>query len=84
MAVNISAAEFRDPRFLDFIRTALAETRLPARYLGLELTEALIQDAEASVATLGAIEAMGVRVAIDDFGTGYSSLSYLRQFRSAS
>lgn len=35
---------------------------------------------EDTIATLKAIQDMGVKVAMDDFGTGYSSLSYLRRF----
>ena len=81
VAVNISAVEFRDPRFLDNVRTALKHTRLDARYLELELTESsLMQHIESSALALHALKEMGVQVAIDDFGTGYSSLSYLRQF----
>ena len=34
----------------------------------------------ATIATLEALRALGVRVVIDDFGTGYFSLSHLRQF----
>ena len=33
----------------------------------------------ATVATLAALRALGVRLAIDDFGTGYSSLAYLKR-----
>lgn len=81
VAVNISAVEFRDPRFLENVRTILHDSRLEARYLELELTESsLIQHAESTALTLQALKDMGVQVAIDDFGTGYSSLSYLRQF----
>jgi diguanylate cyclase (GGDEF)-like protein/PAS domain S-box-containing protein len=81
VAVNISAVEFRDPGFLDNVRTVLNDTRLDARYLELELTESsLMQHAECTVLALQALKDMGVQVAIDDFGTGYSSLSYLRQF----
>ncbi|WP_134929028.1 EAL domain-containing protein, partial [Pseudomonas protegens] len=40
----------------------------------------LMQNVEATLATLQAIKALGVRLAVDDFGTGYSSLSYLRKF----
>ena len=81
VAVNISAVEFRDPRFLENVRTSLNDSRLDARYLELELTESsLIQHIESSALALQALKAMGVQVAIDDFGTGYSSLSYLRQF----
>jgi EAL domain-containing protein (putative c-di-GMP-specific phosphodiesterase class I) len=81
VAVNISAAEFRDPRFLEHVRAVLTDNRLDARYLQIELTESsLVRHAESTVVTLQALKDMGVQLAIDDFGTGYSSLSYLRQF----
>ena len=81
VAVNISAVEFRDPLFLENVRTVLNDTRLDARYLELELTESsLVQHAESTTIALQALKGMGVQVGIDDFGTGYSSLSYLRQF----
>ena len=40
----------------------------------------LLQDSEATVATLHQFRSLGVRISMDDFGTGYSSLSYLRAF----
>jgi diguanylate cyclase (GGDEF)-like protein/PAS domain S-box-containing protein len=81
VAVNISGVEFRDPRFLENVRSVLNDTRLDPRYLELELTESsLIQHADSTALTLEALKEMGVQVAIDDFGTGYSALSYLRQF----
>jgi EAL domain-containing protein (putative c-di-GMP-specific phosphodiesterase class I) len=39
-----------------------------------------MQNPEMAVATLDALDRMGVRLSIDDFGTGYSSLSYLKRF----
>lgn len=39
-----------------------------------------MQNAEASVVTLGGLKALGIRISLDDFGTGYSSLSYLKRF----
>jgi diguanylate cyclase (GGDEF)-like protein/PAS domain S-box-containing protein len=81
VAVNISAVEFRDPRFLENLRTVLNDSRLDPRYLELELTESsLIQHAESTTLSLRALKDLGVQVAIDDFGTGYSALAYLRQF----
>ncbi len=81
VAVNVSAMEFRHPRFLEGVATILAEFELAARHFQFELTESIFMDrAEATVSTLRALRAMGARVAIDDFGTGYSSLNYLRRF----
>jgi len=42
ISVNVSAVEFRDKGFVQGVRTILAETRLEARYLELELTEAFL------------------------------------------
>ena len=81
VAVNISAVEFRHKDFLAGLRLILEETGLPPDSLELELTESiLMHDVEASMTTLDALKAMGVKLAIDDFGTGYSSLSYLKRF----
>jgi diguanylate cyclase (GGDEF)-like protein/PAS domain S-box-containing protein len=81
IAVNVSASEFRDPDFVDSVRTVLQETGLQARYLELELTEGvLMEDGQSTAAVLQELKKMGVHLAVDDFGTGYSSLSYLQQF----
>jgi diguanylate cyclase (GGDEF)-like protein/PAS domain S-box-containing protein len=84
VAVNISAVEFRHPRFLDNVRTVLRDSRLDGRYLELELTESsLLQHVESTALALQTLKDIGVQVAIDDFGTGYSNLSYLRQFATS-
>src|SRR6266849_212865 len=81
IAVNVSALEFRDPGFVDSVRTVLQVTGLEARYLELELTEGvLLEDGQSTAAVLQELKKMGVHLAVDDFGTGYSSLSYLQQF----
>ncbi|HXN23776.1 MAG TPA: EAL domain-containing protein [Candidatus Dormibacteraeota bacterium] len=81
MAVNVSAAEFGAKDFLSGVRAVLIATGVEPQNLELELTESvLMQDAESTVVTLGALKAMGVQLAIDDFGTGYSSFTYLRRF----
>ncbi|ANQ84446.1 EAL/GGDEF/PAS/PAC-domain-containing signaling protein [Azoarcus olearius] len=81
VAVNLSGQQFAHQDIVALVREALAEHRLPAPMLELELTETmLMRDLERTIATLAELRAMGVTLAIDDFGTGYSSLAYLRQF----
>jgi diguanylate cyclase (GGDEF)-like protein/PAS domain S-box-containing protein len=83
VSVNVSAAEFGAKDFLSGVRAVLIATGVEPQNLELELTESvLMDDAEAAVATLVKLKAMGVQVAIDDFGTGYSSFTYLRRFPS--
>ena len=77
--VNLSAVELQDPD-LAATRRRGARRRAGCRpdLLVLEITESLVQDADASATALAELRALGVRLALDDFGTGYSSLSYLR------
>jgi EAL domain-containing protein (putative c-di-GMP-specific phosphodiesterase class I) len=52
---------------------------MPPRLLQLELTEsAFIGRPERTVAVIGELRRLGVRVLIDNFGTGYASMSYLK------
>ena len=81
VAVNVSAVQFRNERFLEVVRKVLDETGLAPQYLELELTESLLlSNADVTLAVLRELGKMGLRLSIDDFGTGYSSLSYLRNF----
>jgi diguanylate cyclase (GGDEF)-like protein/PAS domain S-box-containing protein len=81
VAVNLSAAQLRQPDLVDSIAGILAETGLDAAWLELELTEsALMDDPDHANVVLNRLKGLGLRLAIDDFGTGYSSLSYLSQF----
>ncbi|WGR98916.1 EAL domain-containing protein [Bradyrhizobium sp. ISRA443] len=81
LAVNVSAAQFRDPGLIDIISGALAASKLPPRRLELEITESIfLANSTETIAMLHELKAQGLRIALDDFGTGYSSLSYLRSF----
>jgi diguanylate cyclase (GGDEF)-like protein/PAS domain S-box-containing protein len=81
VAVNLSAAQFRQQDLLTQVEAALAAANLPADALELEVTESILMiDAEGTAKMLNALNAMGVTLAIDDFGTGYSSLAYLKRF----
>jgi diguanylate cyclase (GGDEF)-like protein/PAS domain S-box-containing protein len=80
VAVNVSPVQFKNGNFVQMVINALGASRLPARRLELEITEAvLIHDDEAALAMLHQLRGLGVRIALDDFGTGYSSLSYLQR-----
>jgi diguanylate cyclase (GGDEF)-like protein/PAS domain S-box-containing protein len=81
MAVNVSAMELSEARFLQGVLAIVRETGMEPGQLELELTESvLMKRVDSTVAILRTLRDRGVRVAIDDFGTGYSSLSYLRRF----
>lgn len=79
--VNVSPRQFEDVTFIDHVESTLRLAGLPPHCLCLEITEtALMHDAEAAIAVLHRLDALGIQLAIDDFGTGYSSLAYLKQF----
>ena len=81
VAVNLSPAQFKNRDLISTVMDALTATGLPANRLELEITESvLLQDSDATLATLHKLRGLGVRISMDDFGTGYSSLSYLRSF----
>ena len=78
IAANITPSTLADREILNEIDAWLAEYRLPARMLELEITERdLMVDIEGSIKILERLSDRGISVAIDDFGTGYSSFSYL-------
>lgn len=80
VAVNVSALQLRERGFDLIVASALADARLPASLLELEITEtALIEDIEQAIGILQRLRASGVRISIDDFGTGLASLSYLKR-----
>jgi EAL domain-containing protein (putative c-di-GMP-specific phosphodiesterase class I) len=81
VAVNISAAQFRNAGLPQVIVGALATSGLDPTRLEIEITETvLLQDKAATLAVLHQLRALGIRIAMDDFGTGYSSLTYLQSF----
>ncbi|QHV01051.1 diguanylate cyclase domain-containing protein [Synechocystis sp. CACIAM 05] len=80
MAVNISARQFQDEKWLNSVLECLKRTGMPPEDLELEITESLMmEDIKGTVVLLHRLREEGVQVAIDDFGTGYSSLSILKQ-----
>jgi diguanylate cyclase (GGDEF)-like protein len=81
LSVNLSAVQLADADLVEQIREVLHDTRMPAHWLELELTESQLMDNPISAGEkLSALKKLGVHIAIDDFGTGYSSLAYLKRF----
>ena len=81
MSINLSAHTFRRQDFTKDFKAVLDETGVSPHSLEVEITEsAIMQNVEANIHKLQALNRLGVQIAIDDFGTGYSSLSYLKRF----
>jgi len=81
VSVNVSGAQFRQPRLLETVRKTLEASGAAPDSLILELTESMLMDgASANVEMLTRLKATGVKLSMDDFGTGYSSLTYLKRF----
>lgn len=79
IAVNVSAVQFRQADFVDFLAQTLAEFRLEPSRLELELSETVLaSDPEASRATAKALKNLGVALLIDDFGSGNAAIGHLQ------
>ena len=80
VAVNVSAAEFARPQFLDHLLEVVEELCMGSMSLELEITESLlVQAAGDIIERMHTITQMGMSLSLDDFGTGYSSLGYLKR-----
>jgi diguanylate cyclase (GGDEF)-like protein len=78
VCVNVSSSQLEHPQFLADLEKGLADSRVPADRLILEVVETELMDGLLlATARLEAVRRLGVRVAIDDFGTGHSSLEHL-------
>jgi len=78
VSVNVSERQLHHPALLKLIRGVLDETSLPPASLELEISEDEIRrQPERSIAQLGKLRELGLRVALDGFGTGESRLGDL-------
>ncbi len=79
VCVNVSAAQFRSPGFVNHVKAALEDSGIEPSRLELELTESvLIEDHDFASMILRRLRRLGVATSLDDFGTGYASLAYLQ------
>jgi diguanylate cyclase (GGDEF)-like protein/PAS domain S-box-containing protein len=79
MAVNVSTIQIEDLGFIDFVKDTLLDSGVSPEYLGLEITESVMQNIRQAGPILQSLQEIGIKVSIDDFGTGYSSLSVLNK-----
>jgi diguanylate cyclase (GGDEF)-like protein len=79
VAINVSARQLLDLRFVERVQGLLAEYKLPPRCIEIELTENVLQTGPATIDTLRQLRQLDIAIALDDFGTGYSSLASLEQ-----
>ena len=80
VSVNLSPRALQDPRLARDLHGIILASRLPSRFLTLEVTEgAFAGNLDSLVATLERLRTLGARLSIDDFGTGYSSMSHLKR-----
>jgi diguanylate cyclase (GGDEF)-like protein len=78
VAVNFSSAQMAGSDLPRVVAHALADSRLAAARLELELTERSVLDRDGRVlADLVRLRAMGVRLALDDFGMGFAGLRHV-------
>jgi len=80
LSINISARQFRQPKFVEKVERLLIESEVDPKRLKFELTEsAVLDNVEEAITRMTNLKALGIGLSLDDFGTGYSSLSYLKQ-----
>ncbi|MER7276540.1 bifunctional diguanylate cyclase/phosphodiesterase [Dactylosporangium sp. NPDC000244] len=80
MSVNVSPRQLGDAAFAERVVAILAQARVPARNLVLEITESvMVEGGELTERLLLRLRELGVRISVDDFGTGFSALGYLRR-----
>jgi diguanylate cyclase (GGDEF)-like protein/PAS domain S-box-containing protein len=81
VAVNLSARQVAHRDLPAIVAEIIARTGLDPVHLRLEITESvLVEESATAIASLEALNEIGVRLVLDDFGTGYSSLAYLNRF----
>jgi EAL domain-containing protein (putative c-di-GMP-specific phosphodiesterase class I) len=79
IAVNVSATQFRQPDFVELVRSIVTLSGARPQALKLELTESVLaDDMETVLGKMTALKDFGIIWSLDDFGTGYSSLSSLK------
>jgi EAL domain-containing protein (putative c-di-GMP-specific phosphodiesterase class I)/GGDEF domain-containing protein len=81
LAVNLSISTLTDRELPALVDQGIKTWGIDPQLVTLEIAEnAMIADAERSVAILTRLDALGVNLSLDDFGSGYSSLAQFKRF----
>ncbi len=82
VSVNMSYIEATDYTRLDYILTTLKACGVPARNLGIELTESGLLETDKNIQRLWqGLKKAGVYISLDDFGTGFSNFQYIENIK---
>lgn len=79
IAVNVAAKQLKQDDFDKIIAKILKEYKIPAEYIGIEITENVIISHVDVINMINKLRKLGLKIILDDFGTGNSSLNYLTQ-----
>lgn len=79
IAVNLSTRLLEDRGIVDAVAATLADHKLEASKLTLEITETATLTSTTSLDVLAELRTLGLRISIDDYGTGLSTLDYLKK-----
>lgn len=78
ISVNTTTEELADTQYFSKVRHILNDTKIPANYLKIEITERMVMADDGTIIdNLHKLSRLGVSLSIDDFGTGYSSFNYI-------
>ncbi|MGF9763437.1 EAL domain-containing protein [Microvirga sp. 0TCS3.31] len=82
VAVNLSSADFSQPRLVEEILEALHNAKVQPETFEVEITETVLlgRSSDCISAILRQFRRSGISIALDDFGTGYASLMHLKHF----
>lgn len=81
IAVNISALDFNEDSFTNFVESTIRRYAVDANCLEFELTESVfLGESKYTKSAMHFFKKIGIVLSIDDFGSGFSSFSYLNEF----
>ncbi|OIN14047.1 diguanylate cyclase [Oceanisphaera psychrotolerans] len=81
VSVNLSAQQFGQADFSDWLQACVNEAGITANRLKLEVTETtMMEHKDSCVAMLKRLRRQGFCISLDDFGTGYSAMSCLHRY----